>query len=895
MPDDRWQRIEELFGAALEIEPDRRAAFLTSECGSDEALRRDVEALLASHKRAGNFIQTPAVDEALTIIESPELTYGKGQRIGPYEVIREIGRGGMGAVYLAVRADDEYKKRVAIKLIKRGMDSYDIIRRFRNERQILASLNHSNIARLLDGGTTQEGSPYFVMEYIEGLPLIDYCDAQHMSIAARLRLFQIICAAVQHAHQNLVVHRDLKPKNLLVTPDGEPKLLDFGIAKFLNPEMSAQTIAPTATAVRVMTRDYASPEQVRGQPITTASDIYSLGVLLYKLLTGHHPYQFKTPLLDEMERVICETTPLRPSDAIARIEEITTSDGETVRLTPEEVSRTRESEPQKLRRKLSGDLDNIILMAMRKEPARRYKSVEQLSEDIERHLTGLPVIARKDTFVYRASKFVSRHKAGVAATLLVALAVIAGIIATLWQSHVARQQRDRAEKRFNDVRKLSNSLLFEIAPKIERLQGSTEAREILVARALEYLNSLAEESQSDTQLQSELASAYEKIGDLQGNPNRPNLSDFAGALASYEKANAIRRNLSGSAENLRRLAQIFRESAAIRFIQNDFNGSLQSSEEALKIYERLTADDPLSFELQTEFIKTQLEYGQTHSSNNQFAVAVPLFQKALTALEALDPTNRETRMLTARASAFLGNALSWDGRQQEAEAEMAKAVAAAEELFSEYPEDTNALLTVWRVYALASSVYEGTRDDTSLEFAGKALRVAEKSAASDPADMQARHNVAKTFSRVGIVSINLNRIGEGLSNLEMAERILLELMAREPKNLTYQNDLGRLYTRFGDAREKQNDLPGALRAFQKSADLFEKISRTDEKNLLAQRDLAQSLKSVGKAYLKLKNTEKARQALQTALEILNRLKERNALGGFDNKLLGEVQAAMKEL
>src|SRR5262249_48581618 len=292
------------------------------------------------------------------------------------------GHGGMGVVYQAVRADDEYQKRVAIKLIKRGMDTEDILRRFRNERQILASLDHPNIAKLLDGGTTEDGLPFFVMEYIEGQSLTEYCDSHKLSTSERLKLFLEICAAVQHAHQNLIVHRDLKPNNIVITPDGTPKLLDFGIAKLLNPNLSSQTLALTAMMMPMMTRDYASPEQVRGEPITTASDIYSLGVLLYKLLTGHHPYRFTTPLPQEVERVICESAPERPSVIITRAEEVDVADGETVTITPESVSSTRDGQPEKLRRILSGDLDNIILMAIRKEPQRRYASVEQFSEDI---------------------------------------------------------------------------------------------------------------------------------------------------------------------------------------------------------------------------------------------------------------------------------------------------------------------------------------------------------------------------------------------------------------------------------------------------------------------------------------------------------------------------------
>ncbi len=456
MEANRWQQIEELFGEALHLAVGERGDFLAAACGRDDALRREVEALLVAHQRAGEFIQAPAVDDAIRLIKRSDTPLAQHYRLGVYEIIKEIGRGGMGAVYLAARADDEYRNYVAIKLIKRGMDSEDILRRFRNERQILASLNHPNIAKLLDGGTSQEGLPFFVMEYIEGQPLIEYCDTHKLSTAERLRLFREICAAVQHAHQNLIVHRDLKPNNILITAGGTPKLLDFGIAKFLNPTLALQTLAPTATLMRLMTRDYASPEQVRGLPVTTASDVYSLGVLLYKLLTGHHPYHFKTPQPQEVERVICESVPEKPSAIVTRTATIETATGETLNITPDIVSRTREGQPDKLRHALTGDLDNIILMAMRKEPQRRYTSVAEFSEDLRRHLEGLPVKAAKDTFRYRAAKFIKRHRVGVVAAALVLLSLVAGILATSWQAQQARQEKAKAEEIKNFIERTLN-------------------------------------------------------------------------------------------------------------------------------------------------------------------------------------------------------------------------------------------------------------------------------------------------------------------------------------------------------------------------------------------------------------------------------------------------------
>ena len=332
----------------------------------------------------------------------------------------------MGAVYLAQRADDEYQKQVAIKIVKRGMDTQAILRRFHNERQILANLDHPNIAKLLDGGTTEDGLPYFIMDYVEGLPIDVYCDSHKLPTLERLKLFDAVCSAVQYAHQHGIVHRDIKPTNILVTADGAPKLLDFGIAKLLHPELSSQTAESTATAQRPMTPHYASPEQVRAEEVMPASDVYSLGVLLYELLTGHRPYRFKSRAPQEIERIICEEEPERPSASIYRVEEVPGTDGETpIPITPELVSGTRDGEPKKLRRRLAGDLDNIVLMALRKEPARRYGSVEQFSKDIRRHVEGLPVIARKDTPWYRSAKLIKRNKVGVLAGAVISVLLLA--------------------------------------------------------------------------------------------------------------------------------------------------------------------------------------------------------------------------------------------------------------------------------------------------------------------------------------------------------------------------------------------------------------------------------------------------------------------------------------
>ena len=384
MHPERWQRIEAICFAALERDPALRAAYLEQACGGDTGLRREVETLLEQHEKHPSFLETPIVSLAGFVGAEPDPLPPSG-RIGSYRLIKRLGKGGMGEVYLAVREVDDVRQKVALKLIRRGMDSDEVVRRFRLERRILASLNHPNIAALLDAAVAEDGRPYFVMEHVEGTELDEYCAARRLPVRERLELFQVICRAVQHAHQNLVVHRDLKPRNILVTEDGTPKLLDFGIGKVLSTDAFGDAIE-TRTELRLLTPEYAAPEQLTGAPVTTATDVYALGVILYELLTGQHPYGPEAADRQDLERIILEVTPPRPS--LVRSE---------------------------IRRQLAGDLDTIVLMALRKEPARRYPSASALAADLQRHLDGLPVTARPDTFGYRAGKFVRRHAGAVSA------------------------------------------------------------------------------------------------------------------------------------------------------------------------------------------------------------------------------------------------------------------------------------------------------------------------------------------------------------------------------------------------------------------------------------------------------------------------------------------------
>jgi serine/threonine protein kinase len=450
MSTDKWERINDLFQAALKVEPSDRSLFVQTQC-DDPIVLEEVNSLLAAHQEAGTFIETP-VCVSLDEIEEMDQAIEPGEMIGVYKILKEIGRGGMGAVYLAVRADHAFEKNVAIKLLKPGMDTAEVLRHFHTERQILADFDHPNIARLLDGGTTKSGAPYFVMEFVEGMPVDLYCDRHRLTITQRLQLFQQICTAVSYAHRHLVIHRDIKPSNVLVTSEGVPKLLDFGIAKLL--QQDGQTRA-TATGVRLMTPEYASPEQVFGHPVTTVSDVYSLGVLLYELVAGRLPYQFESRSPLEIARTLHDTKPLPPSTMVDKIHI-----GDKSR--PENVSNARDVSVDQLKRRLRGDLDNIILMAIRKEPQRRYQSVEQFSEDIHRHLVSRPVVARKDTIAYRVTKFTRRNPIAVSVAAIAFLILFAGVITTTWQARKAKEAQTRAEyaMEFGDELRYIESLLL---------------------------------------------------------------------------------------------------------------------------------------------------------------------------------------------------------------------------------------------------------------------------------------------------------------------------------------------------------------------------------------------------------------------------------------------------
>jgi non-specific serine/threonine protein kinase/serine/threonine-protein kinase len=506
----QWERVKTALDVALELPAALRPGYIEEISAQDPQMREELTSLLEAHDKANTeFLNTPAAGlAAFRHLDLPDPWLGK--QLGVYRLVERIGAGGMGEVFRAVRADDEFDKQVAVKLLKTGQDSAFVVQRFRYERQILAGLDHPNIAKLLDGGRTADGLPYFVMEYIAGEPIDEYCDRLKLPLGARIRLFLQVCVAVQYAHQRLIVHRDLKPSNILVTNDGLPKLLDFGIAKILESGDPAAA-EETKGLVRLLTPQYASPEQIRGEPITTASDVYSLGIVLYELLTGGKPTQ-----LDDRQ-------PLKPSSAVRH-------------RGADAVSEARNGSPAKLSRQLRGDLDNIVLMALRDEPRRRYDSVERFAEDLRRHLAFQPIIARPATLGYRTSKFVARYRLGVAAAAILTVGLLIALLVTTREANIARAERSRAERRFTDVRQLAHSLIFDIHDSIQALPGSAPGKHLIVKTGMRYLDDLSREAAGDATLQQELAAAYERLGDVQGHALEANEGDYAGAADSYRRS-----------------------------------------------------------------------------------------------------------------------------------------------------------------------------------------------------------------------------------------------------------------------------------------------------------------------------------------------------------------------
>ncbi|HSN54543.1 MAG TPA: serine/threonine-protein kinase [Candidatus Sulfomarinibacteraceae bacterium] len=569
MRTERWDEVRELFLRVADLDPAAREAHLDEACGEDRDLRHEVESLLGQNDRSDTFLPRLIEHAAQDLVGDPASDpAARPARIGPYRVIELLGRGGMGSVYLAEREGGPFQQQVALKVLRTGLNDTDMAARFKSERQILADLRHPNIAGLVDGGTTEDGVPFLAMEYVQGRRIDRWCDQDQKSIEQRIDLFRVVCSAVQAAHRSLVVHRDLKPANILVTTDGHVKLLDFGIAKILGPSSHSHTVVVTRTIDRLLTPAFASPEQVSGDAVTTASDVYSLGVILYELLAGTNPHAFKDHSATEIERVVCRTDPERPSQAVRR--RIGTAKGA-------EAARLRGLSEDRLARRLAGDLDTIVMTALRKEPDRRYSSVEALSEDLRRHAAGLPVMARPDTLTYRASKFVRRHRTAVAATSAAMIAVLAFGVQSSVNAREAVRERDRAlaaEERARIEAETADRVsaflidLFRVADPSESRGEEVSVRALLDRGAGRIDDELAGEPEIQARL-------LEAVGEVYSN-----LGEYATAGELLERSvDLLRENDPASPE----LPEALNGYAKVRFDLGDRDAAEALSQEALSV------------------------------------------------------------------------------------------------------------------------------------------------------------------------------------------------------------------------------------------------------------------------------------------------------------------------
>lgn len=797
-------------------------------------------------------------------------------QIGAYRIVEEIGRGGVGVVYLAIKEVAGVRTRVAVKVLKRGMDTDDLLRRFELERQLLAALDHPNIARLLDAGATEDGRPYFVMEHIKGRPLDRYCDEKQLSVRDRLALFGKVCSAVQFAHQNLVVHRDIKPGNILVTDNGEPKLVDFGIAKLLNPNLSPVEYEPTAAYVRLMTPEYASPEQVRGDQISTASDIYSLGVVLFELLTGKRPYRLPSRVLEEVRRIICEEEPDRPSTAVTRIEPVPAGQARsplsgplsTVGAGSRGAGHTtvgmsvRRRDTERLARRLSGDLDNIVLKALRKEPNRRYTSAEQFAQDIQRHLDGFPVVARPDTVGYRARKFVQRHRASVTAASLVAAALLLGMAGTTYYAQRAehaygleKTQREHADRLAGDLREVLASLASDVDTAIQT-RGATEARQLLFGESRKRLERLETEYPADAALQFDLSLVRERLGDAIGGVRSGSGFDRDGALEHYQAALKTRESLLQASPSDQRLAaavagalvkvgDMLRDKSAI-------DAALTNYQRAENLLLAIPAADR-THETTRRLIAASLSSGQALATKQQRASAQSSYQAALSAAEETlltNPGDDDTKRDRTVALLALGDLARSSGDLDEARRRYDAALAQRRSLALGSPEGSRQKrdLAV-ALFSLGSVQLDQKDTQAAIASLTEANDLVDQLLRDDPNDARARRDAALYRGKLAEVAFVAGNADEAIRLQRDAVDDTVRLAAESPESASQLRSVGVQRNRLAVMLMRQDRLDEALNELEQAERVATTLRDRDPANAVYHRDLCYTLSLLARASL----------------------------------------------
>jgi len=887
----RWRQVDDLFNSALDQPEQSRARWLREACAGDNDLYKTVAEMLYadSSGSTGNPIAEAIMEVATTVLAEDSVGVAP-QRVGAYEILREIGSGGMSTVYLATRADDQYRKQVAVKLINRGLAADTTLERFLQERQILANLDHPNVARLLDGGAAPDGRPYLILEFVEGVGIADYCVARQLSIRERCQLLLKVCDAVAYAHQNLIIHRDLKPANILVTADGIPKLLDFGIAKLVDEQRMTRD-PMTRAAAGLMTPEYASPEQVRGQLVTTATDVYSLGAILFELLTRQRAQRIESTSPTELVRVICERD-VRPPSRVAS-------------------------------ERISPDLDNIVLKAMEKDLRRRYSSVEQLAEDIKRYLDGMPVVARGNSPLYRTRKFLRRHWVPSVAMIAVMVSLAGGVILAQRQAREAErlrldavrerdraeaerrraeeaaaeavrqramaqtsaaeahEQRERAGKRFDQLRTLIQRFLFDIDKAIEDLPGTSNARRVVASTALEYLDGMAKESIADAGLKRDLAAAYERVGELQGSTAKASLGDTAGALTSYAKALQLRRsspidsldarrelmllymNIGTNQRALNRLADASRSfddglrlregpwreepaiagaAAGILYQKADLLASSAKSQNAVEMYretERILI--PLverngDVANKRSLALTRMQLGIQLYRTGNYPQALPALHQSLddlSALSALEPANAYLKRMMGIAMRSLSNAyldraggeyrsyekgLSFAQRSLE----LTNQLAAADAMNRVAQRDAiRALAQVARAHASFDKWEESSR------IHRETLKKLEQYGKASPNDQDIRYDIGLYNAEICTAEFRMDHIDESEGYCRKGREIY-DGLARESNNRFHRFNSALLVRKLGEIALARGNKQEARRLFEEAMAVFQQLRDADK-------------------------------------------------------------------
>jgi eukaryotic-like serine/threonine-protein kinase len=792
MNPERWRRVGELFHDALDVTDDARTAWARAASADDSELRGELLSLLENDRAAAKGVLGSKVQAAYASMFDASAAEEQ-PRLGPYRLLRELGRGGMGTVYLAKRDDQQYEQEVAIKLVRQGMDTEIILHRFRRERQILAQFQHPNIERLLDGGTTPDGRPYIVMEYIEGSRITDYCKERGLGISEKLRLFLDVCSAVEYAHRHFVVHRDLKPGNIMVSSSRTVKLLDFGICKLLYGQPSpADTVANT---LPMLTPEYASPEQVRGDPITIASDIYSLSAVLYELLTGYKPHVIENLTPIGLERAICEHEVIRPS------------------LVPD----------AQLARSLKGDLDNILMQGLQKDPERRYSSVERLSDDITRYLSHQPVRACPDRLAYRIRKFVRRRRNLLVVGGLVAASLIAGLVVSL-------REANEANANLVEARRLADVFVFAVHDAVRDLPGSTRARQLIVETGLRFLDRQARDSRRDWALKTELAIAYQRIADVQGNVMGANLGDTKNALVSYGKAmtlleSVLNHDPSDRNAQMARLTVLQRIGSVYVYTQ-DSARALVSLGEAQKLGEEILSRNPGDAHAAGGLAGVYTATGDALWVAGAFADSIEQHSKAVALLlkfSAPASSDGDLKKTLAAAYSAIGMDETRLGRLEEGLEHNREALALLSELTAQNPANASYQRALMSLYSHLGDVLGNPKwrslGDTqgALEAYQQMLAIGRRLYNTDPANQQAASDYAIALTRVAAVT---PQGPQKLSMLKESLRLLREIEQVNPQNVMNRWDLEHGYMLLGDALLASGQ-PDASAAYRESAAVAE--------------------------------------------------------------------------